>query len=146
MNNYKLLTSQDYLLLVDMSIKPRQGDVCCFENFSQTWVDTYFPEQVANYKWKIVAHRPLRDDVPVLEGVLMLGEWKQASRKWTDDDMRSAINMARILVDNGNVFDIEEILGLTEVQTSSTELKYEIEEILQSLTPAPMDSLLQQNT
>ena len=52
---------------------------------------------------------------------------------YTEEQVRTAIEMARELREGKDTFDIESILGLTEVQTSIIRLKYTEEEIIEQL-------------
>lgn len=54
-------------------------------------------------------------------------------KQFSLEDMKKAIRMARTLFEE-NMFDIKEILGLTEVCTHDMSLKYSEEEIIQSLS------------
>jgi len=57
----------------------------------------------------------------------------QSKVQYSLEDIKKAVGMARTLFEE-NMFDIEEILGLTEVSTHNMILKYSEEEIIQSLS------------
>jgi hypothetical protein len=53
-------------------------------------------------------------------------------KKWTDNDVKKAIEMARTLVDNKQEFEVENILGSSD-GTYGIEIKYTPKQILQTL-------------
>ena len=57
----------------------------------------------------------------------------QSNKLFSVENMKKAIEMARILFEE-NLFDVEDILGLTEVETSNMSLKYSEDEIIKSLS------------
>jgi hypothetical protein len=58
-------------------------------------------------------------------------------KKYTEDDVRKAINMARDIKDDSahDVFTAEDVSGCTEVCTYGWRNRYKDEEIIQSLQP-----------
>ncbi|TXG85501.1 MAG: hypothetical protein E6R13_02055 [Spirochaetes bacterium] len=63
----------------------------------------------------------------------------QSKVQYSLEDIKKTVGMARTLFEE-NMFDIEEILGLTEVSTHNMILKYSEEEIIQSLSTQQLPS------
>lgn len=108
---------------------------------------------------KVISHLPLNNS-PILEGVDLLPPledeveklakeeilyndqkrawWKQGYNKakekykYTEEDLRKAIEMARTLVDGKHEFEVENILGSSD-DTYGIKQKYTEEKIIQSL-------------
>jgi len=53
---------------------------------------------------------------------------------FTLEDIQKAIYMARLIQDNKDIFEIESLLGLTEVCTHSMDMVYSEDQIINFLT------------
>lgn len=109
MNNLKLITTADYLLLVDSDQHPT-------ENNERVWDESTKQILIYRYRWnekdyfKILGHRPLHDKAPLLDGVDLLPEHSKSpedlakeatfrylaasQKKYTEEDMENAIKFA----------------------------------------------------
>lgn len=69
-------------------------------------------------------------------------DYRAATKKYSEEDMRKAIEMARVLTDRERgkqiEFDIESIMGMTEIETSVMDVKFTPDQIIQSLLPSPI--------
>ena len=103
-----------------------------------------FPTFEENYIDKIVQLR--FDEIKNTYGNIEYFDWHktrkdieygykaaQSNKLFSVENMKKAIEMARILFEE-NLFDVEDILGLTEVETSNMSLKYSEDEIIKSLS------------
>ena len=68
---------------------------------------------------------------------------KQSIKLYTEEQVRKAIQMARLIQEKGSVedsFDVESISGLTEICTYGWSERYSTDEISEQLTPIELPS------
>lgn len=58
---------------------------------------------------------------------------RKVTEPLAEEEIKKAVEMARQLTERDETFDVESIMGLTEVQTSDMDLKYTPEEIIAAL-------------
>lgn len=114
--------------------KPLEG-VYLLPELEKEYSDTILMDKGREYTHSKLPNLKGAGAAAVIEGYY---DGYKAAGEYTEEDVRKAVKMAKIIVQDKDEFDIESISGLTEIDTYGLKEKYSEDEIIQSLKPIPI--------